>query len=159
MCWPGVVKLAKRWHRMSVHTRDPVSRGPSPHHSLTQHPLITSTFNGPSTSTHCTAIFRPVLDSSLNLNFSLARSSISCALDICDGVTCHQPRCLQRTFLSPLLHWSPSRHQAINVQISAKRGKFYCSWQTLSHRDNDSQSINAETKISHSTKKKLINQL
>ena len=81
-----------------VFTLEIQSGAPSPHHSLPQHPLITSTQWTPHTPR--TARVRPVLDSPLKPNFSLPRSSISSALHICDGVSCHQPRCLQRTFFS-----------------------------------------------------------
>ena len=100
------------------------------------------------TSTHCTAIFRPVLDSSLKPNFSLPRCSISSALHICDGVSCHQPRCLKRTFFSP--HYCTG----LSKTESPQKGESFIVPDRLSltHRDNDSQSINAETKIRNSTK-------
>ena len=132
-------------HNECSHSRSS-QQAPSPHHSLPQHPLITSTQWTPHTPR--TARVRPVLDSPLKPNFSLPRCSISSALHICDGVSCHQPRCLKRTFFSP--HYCTG----LSMTESPQKGESFIVPDRLSltHRDNDSQSINAETKIRNSTK-------
>ena len=91
-----------------------------------------------------TAIFRPVLDSSLKQHFSLPRCSISCTRYLW---WCHLSpieRLAKDTFLIA------PRQPALGYQSPnlRKKGKVLLLL-TDFYRDSDSQSINAKTKIDH----------
>ena len=136
-------------HNECSHSRSS-QQAPSPHHSLPQHPLTTSTFNGPRTHSYSQARARWFIETKF---FPPPVFNQLC--------TTYLRWCL----LSPTemfekdIFLTAPLHRTIKDRISAKRGKFYCSWQTLSHSPWQWFSINQCRNKNQKFNKKLIRQI